>query len=84
MADKVLVYQYMYWDDSTRTRETSLLYATVEVIRNGLGTPIHSSAIEVSRSELRDGGIFEPPRLGTLPCAGVSSGSSSTSGTAAA
>ena len=55
MANKVLVYRYMYWDESTRIRETSQMYATVEVIRDGLGTPIHSSAIEVSRSELRDG-----------------------------
>jgi hypothetical protein len=62
VADKVLVYQYMYWDESTRVRQTSRLYATAEVIRDGLGTPIHASAIEVSRAELRDGGIYVPPR----------------------
>lgn len=60
MADKILVYQYMYWDEATRSRLTSSVYATNDVIRNGLGTPIHSSAIEVSRAELRDGGIFVP------------------------
>ena len=60
MTDRVLVYRYMYWDEATRARETSQMYATVEVIRNGLGTPVHSSAIEVSRADLRDGGVYVP------------------------
>lgn len=57
---KVLVYRYLFWDEETRSRKTSSVYATAELIRNGLGTPVHTSALEVDRSDLRDGGIDAP------------------------
>ena len=57
---EVLVFQYTYWDQASNRQRTSTLYATEEVIRNGLGVPIHASAIKVLRSHLRDGGIYVP------------------------
>jgi hypothetical protein len=74
VADKVLVYRYMYWVEATRVRETSQMYATVEVIRDGLGTPVHSSALEVSRSELRDG-MYVPLQDALAVCSRESSAS---------
>lgn len=60
MPDKILVYRYTYWDEASQQRKTSSLYATVEVIRNGLGTPVYTTALEVERRLLRDGGIYVP------------------------
>jgi len=51
--EKVLVYRYMYWDESKRVRKTSLMYATSDVIRDGLGTAIHSSAQDYWTIRLR-------------------------------
>ena len=60
MPDTVTVYQYTYWDEETKTHKTSVLYATLDMIRNGLGQPVYGSEIKVRRAELRDGGIHVP------------------------
>ncbi len=59
MTDPVLVYLYTYWDEESQSHKTSFLYATQEMIRAGLGTPIGTSALKVERGDLRDG-IYTP------------------------
>ena len=58
--EKITVYQYMYWDEDSRSRKKSRLYAPLELIKSGLGTPIYTSVREVDRAALTDG-IFIPP-----------------------
>jgi hypothetical protein len=60
VIDPVYVYQWAYWDPASQTRKSSTLYGTLEVIRAGLGQPIHASAMKVERADLRDGGIYQP------------------------
>lgn len=57
---KLLVYRYTYWDEDAQCRATSTIYATFEAIRNGLGTPLYPTALEIDRSELRQGGLYVP------------------------
>lgn len=60
---RVMVYRYLYWNESATKRSASSLYATLEMIRNGLGVPVYPTGIEVARSELRDGGLYVPPQI---------------------
>jgi len=53
--DDVLVYQYTYWDEASDERKTSKRYATLDVIRNGLGVPVFASERRVPASEVVDG-----------------------------
>ena len=55
----VWVYQYVYWDDASHTRKTSERFATLEVIRCGLGSPVHASAKKIPVSQLIDGMFSE-------------------------
>jgi hypothetical protein len=51
----------MYWDEATNGHKQSELYATVEVIKCGLGVPLYATGIQVTLAELHDGGIYVPP-----------------------
>jgi hypothetical protein len=59
----VWVYQYTYWDAYDEKQKTSKLYATVELIRNGLGVIVHTSGKQVRRDILVDGVLH--PRIAT-------------------
>ena len=61
VEERVVVYQYMYWDNATNSRKKSKLYAPAELIKNGLGEPIYTSGRDIPRSWLIDG-IFVPDR----------------------
>jgi hypothetical protein len=58
--DAIWVYLYQYWDEESQCRRVSSLYATEELIRHGLGVPVHTSAIKVDRSDLKDRGLYIP------------------------
>ena len=60
---RVMVYRYLYWEEGATRRKASTLYATLEMIRNGLGVPVYPTGIDVARSELRDGGLYVPPQI---------------------
>ena len=53
------VYRYVYWDSDERIEKTSRIYATLEVIRLGLGSPVLDSAITVAGDDVA-GGIYVP------------------------
>ena len=55
----VWVYQYTFWDEASRTRKTSERFATIEVIRCGLGEFIPSSGKKIPVSKLIDGAFAE-------------------------
>ena len=57
--DRVMVYRYLYWTEDGR--KASTVYATLEMIRDGLGIAIYPSGIDVSRSELHNGGLYHGP-----------------------
>jgi hypothetical protein len=54
----VWVYQYTYWDEHDGERKTSKMYATPEMIANGLGSIVHTSGKKVRRNELVDGMLY--------------------------
>jgi hypothetical protein len=56
----VVVYRYRYWDHESKSHKVSEIYATAEMIRNGLGQPENDTAIKVSRCDLTDGGYYVP------------------------
>jgi hypothetical protein len=60
MPDTLTVYLYTYWDEETKTHKTSGVYATLDMIRNGLGRPVYGSELKVRRADLRDGGFYVP------------------------
>ncbi len=60
---RVFVYLYQYWDEETQSQKTSKLYATLEVIHAGLGTPLYPSALEVERAHLHDGTYMPPDEI---------------------
>ncbi len=53
--DEVSVYQYTYWDEASNERKTSTRYATMDVIRSGLGVPVFTSEKRVPVNELVNG-----------------------------
>ena len=55
----VWVYQYTYWDDAAKAHKTSERFATIEVIRCGLGDPVHTSAKKIPITKLIDGAFAE-------------------------
>ena len=55
----VWVYQFTFWDEATNTRKTSERFATLEVIRCGLGEFIPSSAKKIPVTKLIDGSFAE-------------------------
>ena len=56
----VYLYRYRHADGSERT---SRLYATMQVLRAGLGAPIQESARMVERAELTDHGLYIAPEV---------------------
>ena len=54
------MYLYEFWDPELRSKRTSTLYATLELIGSGLGQAIGGSALKVDVKDLRDGGIYVP------------------------
>lgn len=54
MSDEryVTVYHYQYWDDAKQQKVTSKWEATLECIKNGLGTPILESGRKVPASSV--------------------------------
>jgi hypothetical protein len=59
--DEVLVYRYVYWDEANQAHVNSETFATLETIRKGLGTPIHTASQKVQRLEVVNG-IYTPKR----------------------
>ena len=57
--DAVWVYQYLYWDDVKKEHTASKRFATVDVIKCGLGTPILASGKKVPKDKLIDGAFAE-------------------------
>jgi hypothetical protein len=57
----VLVYRYDYWSELAQSHIESRDFATLDTIKAGLGTPIHSSEKRVPRADVM-GGFFVPPR----------------------
>jgi hypothetical protein len=55
----VWVYQYVYWDDASRSHKTSTRFATDEVIRCGLGVAVNHSGKRIPISKLIDGAFAE-------------------------
>jgi hypothetical protein len=55
----VWVYQYTYWDQAANSRKTSDRFATIELIRCGLGEFIPSSAKKIPVASLIDGAFAE-------------------------
>ena len=55
----VWVFQYVHWDEASQSQKTSKRFATLDVIRCGLGEPIHSSAKKVRLADLIDGAFVE-------------------------
>ena len=55
----VWVYQYEYWDEAAQSRKVSERFATLEVIRCGLGEAIPSSAKKIPVWKLIDGAFAE-------------------------
>ena len=51
----VLVYRYVYWDESSQSHQTSSRFATADVIRCGLGEIIPASAKKIPMTKLIDG-----------------------------
>jgi hypothetical protein len=56
---QIMVYLYTYWDDRARSMRTSTLYATMTMIRDGLGMPVYESGKWVPIEEVQ-GGIHRP------------------------
>jgi hypothetical protein len=59
--DEILVYRYVFWDEAQQVHVSSLEFATLETIRNGLGTPIHAATQKVRRTEVING-LYTPKR----------------------
>lgn len=55
----VWVYQYTSWDEASDSRKVSERFATIEVIRCGLGKFIPSSGKKIPVAKLIDGAFAE-------------------------
>ena len=55
----IWVYQYTFWDEATKTHKTSERFATLDVIRCGLGEFIPQSAKKIPVSKLIDGAFAD-------------------------
>ena len=53
--DEVCVYQYTYWDEASCERKTSKRFATLDVIRNGLGIAVLTSEKHVPANDIVNG-----------------------------
>ena len=60
LRGRVLVYRYQFWDEETQWRRISSLYATADMIHNGLGIVLHDTALEVDVEALHGTGIYDP------------------------
>ena len=60
---EVKVYRYSYWDEDTRTLRESSVYATLDMIRCGLGQPLFKTVIVVPAHRLKDH-IYVPAEAG--------------------
>lgn len=58
-AGFVWVYQYTFWDEESKSRKTSERFATLELIRCGLGEFIPSSGKKIPVAKLIDGAFAE-------------------------
>ena len=61
MQDRVLVYRYLFWDEASRQHKLSERYATLEMIRKGLGTPVHQESLLVRSREIAEGFYLNRP-----------------------
>jgi hypothetical protein len=57
---RIVVYRYTYWDEQAGWMKTSSIYATFEMISNGLGVAVLDSGLEVDQEALRFGGVYIP------------------------
>ena len=55
----VWVFRYSYWDEESQAHERSWRFATLDMIRSGLGEPIHSTAKKVRVNDLIDGAFAD-------------------------
>jgi len=55
MSQSVYVYRWSYWDSAASADRTSTMYATLELIKCGLGKPVLGTAKKIARDDLRDG-----------------------------
>ena len=60
MHDEILVYLYTFWDGGSQSQKISNRFATLQILRDGLGQPIWASARKVRRADLTDGAFFSP------------------------
>ena len=57
--DEVSVFQYMYWDEASKERRTSVRFATLDMIRSGLGVPVFTSERRVPTHHVVNGFLRE-------------------------
>jgi hypothetical protein len=48
----LVVYRYQFWDEDAQEMRTSKWMATLECIRDGLGTPVIASGTKVPRESV--------------------------------
>jgi hypothetical protein len=51
-GEYLVVYRYQYWDEDTEQMRASKWMATLQCIRDGLGTPIIASGMKVPRESV--------------------------------
>jgi hypothetical protein len=55
----VWVFQYVYWDELEQAHKTSKRYATLDVIKCGLGQTVTASGKKIAITKLIDGAFAD-------------------------